>query len=80
MSEIQLKKGGRLLNEEASNENELDFSELNSGMYFLKYGNITMKINGSLTIFVVNGYFAVYRKRRLPAKLRCIDPFATPFF
>jgi hypothetical protein len=35
---------------------------------------------GSLTIFVVNSYFAVYRKRRLPAKLRCIDAFATPFF
>jgi hypothetical protein len=37
--------GQMVLNEEASNENELDFSELNSGMYFLKYGNITMKIN-----------------------------------
>jgi len=39
-----------------------------------------LKTKGSLTIFVVNGYFAVYRKRRLPAKLRCIAPFATPFF
>jgi hypothetical protein len=37
--------GQMVLNEEANTEFELDLTGLNTGMYFLKYANITLKIN-----------------------------------
>jgi hypothetical protein len=37
--------GQMVLNEEANTENDLDLTGLNTGMYFLKYANITLKIN-----------------------------------